>query len=173
MENNAIIEFKEIPGYQNYMVGSDGFIYRKRSKNRGLKKLKGSAQRQGYLQIALYKDGKNFDRFLVHRIVAEAFVPNPDKKPNVDHISTIVTDNRPENLRWVTQKENSNNPLTIEHLSQAQRNLANKPLLFEKEGMHFYFDNQYVAATYFETTPSDIKSAVKSGSRWGFKITYI
>ena len=43
----------------------------------------------------------------------------------------------------------------------------------KKEGMHFYFDNQYVAATYFETTPSDIKSAVKSGSRWGFKITYI
>ena len=91
----------------------------------------------------------------------------------MDHISTIVTDNSPENLRWVTQKENSNNPLTIEHLSQAQRDLANKPLLFEKEGMHFYFDNQYVAATYFETTPSDIKSAVKSGSRWGFKITYI
>lgn len=57
--------------------------------------------------------------FFIHRAVAELFVPNPENKTCVDHINTDRLDNRAENLRWVTQKENCNNPLTRVHCSEA------------------------------------------------------
>lgn len=65
----------------------------------------------GYMKIGLTKDGKR-KTFLVHRLVAEAFISNPENKPYIDHINTIRDDNRVENLRWATASENQYNELT-------------------------------------------------------------
>lgn len=67
--------------------------------------------------------------YMIHRVVAELFIPNPDNKKCIDHINTIRTDNRVENLRWCTIKENNNNPLTIQKYKQSNRKnakIANK-----------------------------------------------
>ena len=56
-------------------------------------------------------------------MVAEAFIPNPENKPQVDHIDTNIKNNIVTNLRWATAYENSNNPLTIENNRRRQKML--------------------------------------------------
>ena len=82
--------------------------------------LKNTEDRKGYSTISLRKNGKR-KVFKVHRLVAEAFIPNLESKPCVDHINTIRNDNRVENLRWATNKENNNNPLTKKKYSENHR----------------------------------------------------
>lgn len=59
--------------------------------------------------------------FSVHRAVAELFIPNPENKPQVDHIDTNTHNNKSNNLRWVTAKENRNNPLSYQKLIGVKR----------------------------------------------------
>lgn len=59
-----------------------------------------------------------YGKYQIHRMVAEMFIPNPENKLFIDHIDTNKHNNRADNLRWVTSKENSNNILTKQHQSE-------------------------------------------------------
>lgn len=72
--------------------------------------------RNGYKRVTLWHNKKH-RRVFVHRLVAEAFIPNPDNKPEIDHIDGNPSNNRAENLRWVTHTENLNNPITLKRKS--------------------------------------------------------
>lgn len=62
---------------------------------------------KGYSRVTLSKDGK-VRQLLVHRLVAEAFIPNPNNLPQINHINEITSDNRVENLEWCTNEYNCN-----------------------------------------------------------------
>lgn len=124
-------EWKSIRGYEGlYEISSLGRVRsldRKVKVNYGIehyKTLKGvvlkcQKDRYGYLYIPLSKNGHK-QKLKVHRLVAEAFIPNPNNKPCIDHINTIKDDNRVENLRWVTYEENMNNELTLKNIKGCQ-----------------------------------------------------
>ena len=102
--------WKDIAGYEGlYMVSSLGRVkslnYMHTGKEGILEQMK---HRNGYLKVNLYKNGKMYQQY-VHRLVAIAFIPNPEGKPEVDHINGKRTDCRYCNLRWVSSIENKNN----------------------------------------------------------------
>lgn len=104
-----IDHWKPSPIYPDkYFVSDKGEVY---SVKAG-RILKPRITKYGYYQYSLSKQGKIVDA-KAHRLVALAFIPNPENKPHIDHINTIKTDNRVENLRWVTPYENAHNPITL------------------------------------------------------------
>lgn len=110
------IDYKRIKGFEDYLIYSDGRVY---SEKTG-KFLKPVNNGKGYLIIRLINcEVEKICR--VHRLVAEAFIPNPENKPFIDHIDTDRSNNDISNLRWVTAKENSNNPITLKKLSESQK----------------------------------------------------
>ena len=96
-------EWKPVPNSNRYMVSNLGRIARSRIK--GLVPLKPSIHGRGYLRADVILDGIRKSCF-VHRLVAEAFLPNESKKPHVNHIDGDKRNNRVENLEWVTNQEN-------------------------------------------------------------------
>ena len=134
MENNSqeIEEWRSIEGYEGlYKVSSLGRV---RSCDRFTKDgrctrlfrgrvLKPAKNNGGYLKVVLCKDGKP-TIFSVHRLVGMAFQDICGEYMNgheIDHRNTTRTDNRAVNLHWVTSKENSNNPITRQHYSDAKK----------------------------------------------------
>ena len=97
--------WKDIEGYKgHYQISNYGNV---RSLKKDAFLMKGGYLK-GYKIISLWKNGTG-KMFRVHRLVAAAFIPNPDNKPCIDHIDGNRTNNHADNLRWVTAKENSNN----------------------------------------------------------------
>tara|TARA_R110002012_G_C11339264_1_gene578074 strand:- start:65 stop:505 length:441 start_codon:yes stop_codon:yes gene_type:complete len=92
----------EIPNHPNYLIYPDGKVFSKKTNK--FKTL--SDNGLGYKYVALYPNQKNY---YIHRLIAEYYIPNPNNLKEVDHINRIKDDNRIENLRWVTRKENENN----------------------------------------------------------------
>lgn len=101
--------WKDIPGYEGkYQISNLGNVmslhFKRSSTNKKLlKPIKNNGY--GYLRVTLRKDGK-YKAPTIHRLVAQAFIPNPENKPQVNHLDCNPENNKVTNLEWVTREEN-------------------------------------------------------------------
>lgn len=99
--------WKDIKGYEGlYQVSNMGNVRSCNWRNQGVtQNLYLKVHNKGYKHIELVKNGKRKSH-LVHRLVAEAFLPNPNNYPVVNHIDEVKTNNNVENLEWCTLSQN-------------------------------------------------------------------
>lgn len=138
-------EWRDIEGYEGkYMVSSLGRVksmsYNKTGKEKIRKQVK---NRNGYLQVALCKNGKMCMKS-VHRLVAIAFIPNPKNLPQVNHKDENKENNCVSNLEWISQKDNLNYGTARERTTKK----ISKPVLCVETGVIF---------------PSSVEAALHSG----------
>ena len=126
--------WKTIEDYPNYMVSNMGRVKSLgNDKTRKEKILKSCKCRGGYVMVNLYKDGKK--KYLtIHRLVASAFLNNPDNLPQINHIDEDKTNNRVENLEYCTAEYNSNYGTHNERIAKS----LSIPIL------QFSFDGEFI-----------------------------
>lgn len=106
-------EWRDVVGYEGlYQVSNLGRVRRMHSGRRDLpptvlkpRKISTSRRKTNYLSVNLCRESK-VRSYQVHRLVAQAFIPNPENKPQVNHIDGDPSNNNVKNLEWCTQKEN-------------------------------------------------------------------
>ena len=131
MITTAIIEteeFRPVKEFPNeYLVSNCGRVWSIR-RNR---EIKGKLTNAGYLRVGLSVNGFRID-LAVHRLVAIAFIPNTENKPTVNHVNEIKTDNRADNLCWMTTAEQN------AYGTRTQRARANTDYKARNSKMDFY-----------------------------------
>ena len=125
-------EWRDIAGYEGlYQVSNFGRV-KSLNYNHTIGKeriLKPSITKRGYLMVVLFKNKKG-KTFLIHRLVAQAFIPNPNNYPCVNHKSEIKTQNNVENLEWCDNKYNLNYGTRVERIFKKTTNgKCSKPVL--------------------------------------------
>lgn len=137
---------RDIKGYEGqYAITSCGRVWSYKSK----KFLSLKEEKSGYLRVGLCKDGKQ-KYFLVHRLVAEAYVSNLNSYETVDHIDNCKTHNYPNNLQWMTRRDNTK---------------KTKGTQIECVETGEIFESYSAAAKVYNKAPGNIRDAVLRGGK--------
>lgn len=162
------MQWKKISRNTNYSINRAGEI---RNDLTGAIRKPYINRANGYLTVDLYKDNKPI-KVTVHRLIAEAFIPNPDNKPCVDHKDGNRQNNAVSNLRWATYSENNSRfethgvrseRIKVEHFEEVRK----------KNGGHeswkgidtiMFFDKIADAADYFGCTQGNLTLMLQKGT---------
>lgn len=137
-------EYHQIKGPAGYRVNRHGTIINPLGSV-----LRPFETKNGYMKINILKHG-----YYVHRLVAEAFLPNPDGKPQVNHKDGNKTNNESGNLEWVTNSENMLDAFRKREYSR----LNKKPVIEKTSGLRFGTIAE--ASRYFGVNPSTISKSI-------------
>ncbi|MDJ0572096.1 MAG: NUMOD4 domain-containing protein [Pleurocapsa sp. MO_192.B19] len=159
--------WKDIEGFPNYQVSNHG-----RVKSKKTSKILKLYQTRGYLRVSLYNDAGRKCK-LVHRLVAEAFIPNTQNKTDVNHINACKTDANVCNLEWATASENINHAyssgLRPKIDTRGEKNgfskLTNFQVIQIKQLLTDGQLTQKTIGSQFNVSRETI-SSIKSGRRW-------
>lgn len=123
--------WKDVPNYEGiYQVSNYGEVMRLRSYDsrghlRNSRIIKQTKNTDGYMVVGLHKEGIE-TKYLVHRLVAQIFIPNPYNYTEVNHIDEIKTNNIISNLEWCSHKYNANYGTCQTRRLNSWRNAINK-----------------------------------------------
>jgi hypothetical protein len=149
----------QIKNYPDYYVTNIGTVYSRKTGR--IKRLSAGNDSHGYPRVFLCSQGKVHMK-KVHRLVAEAFIPNPDNKPQINHKNGIRNDNRVENLEWVTNGENTKHSYVVLH--------RKKPCLGKFGAKHQrskllqQIQDGVVIAEHYGTCEAERKTGIKFGN---------
>lgn len=154
--------WKKIEGFENYSISDCG-----RVRNDKKNKILNFGIINGYHKVMIYNGG-GYKNFLVHRLVAQAFIPNPNNYPIINHKNEIRSDNCVENLEWCTHEYNNNYGTIIERntLSQPKR----KPTIVDGK----YFISVNAASKYIGCRQNQLSDKLNrnAGTFRGHTISY-
>lgn len=164
--------WKPVVGYENeYRISNYGRLYTNARNGLSCGKMVSVSYCGRYGRVGLRKNGKRIS-YSLHRLVANTFIPNSNNLPQIDHINNNREDNRVCNLRWVTAKENRNNPITVDMHHAAMKKLrinekCKKIAQKTKEGVLVKIYNSIRdAQRQTGINKSNIAAAAKGKSRW-------
>lgn len=158
-------EYKEI--FPSYYISNFGNI---KHDNNFLKKCIHS---NGYEQVNI-RIGNKYVTKLIHRLVAVAFIPNPDNKPCVDHIDGNKRNNYVSNLRWVTPVENANNIIAKKRSIENRKSHNEKKIVAISGEINVYFNSIIEASIILGVDRTSISKCLKGqrGKAGGYVFKY-
>ena len=111
------IDIAPVKGFEGYYVDIYGNVYSTKTiggRERPLTKLVPAEDWNGYLRVVMYANGERYNK-IVHRLIAEAFIPNPEHLPEVNHLDGHRKNNFVENLEWSTHRDNIRHSFNVLH----------------------------------------------------------
>lgn len=152
------MEFKDIPGFEDrYSISDFGFVI---NKKRG-KMLHPKDKNGWYLQVIFIKNGKRIP-FRIHRLVADAFVHRPPGATEINHKNGIKSDNRAENLEWVSRSYNIRHSFDVLKRNRSEGSTHPKSKLLLDVEMGIFYDSIKYAAEAKNLTRHQIKSGIRN-----------